>query len=151
VPSYTNAADRWSVGSLRICKETGHGEIYHSARRFGDAMLLARLDRSGDLTAVRVPDAATRRCAIWCCAREDGVRECRNARHRLIALLLRNGVAYAGKSSWTGAHLRWLPRSSWRTTRSRAGLEALKSCSSATSVIQRSAAPTQCHECLHDA
>jgi len=36
------------------------------------------------------------------------VRECRNARHRLKALLLRNGIPYAGKSSWTGAHLRWL-------------------------------------------
>lgn len=41
-------------------------------------------------------------------AREDAVRECRNARHRLKALLLRNGIAYAGKSSWTAAHLRWL-------------------------------------------
>jgi hypothetical protein len=41
-------------------------------------------------------------------AREDGVRECRNARHRLKALLLRNGIAYAGKSAWTAAHLRWL-------------------------------------------
>jgi transposase len=36
------------------------------------------------------------------------VRESRNARHRLKALLLRNGIAYAGKSSWTAAHLRWL-------------------------------------------
>jgi transposase len=27
VPSYTNAPDRWSVGSLRVCKETGHGEV----------------------------------------------------------------------------------------------------------------------------
>lgn len=41
-------------------------------------------------------------------AREDAVRECRNARHRLKALLLRNGITYAGKSSWTAAHLRWL-------------------------------------------
>jgi transposase len=36
------------------------------------------------------------------------VREQRNARHRLKALLLRNGIGYAGKSSWTPAHLRWL-------------------------------------------
>jgi transposase len=36
------------------------------------------------------------------------VRECRNARHRLKALLLRSGIAYAGKSAWTAAHLRWL-------------------------------------------
>jgi len=36
------------------------------------------------------------------------VRECRNARHRLKALLLRNGITYAGKTAWTAAHLRWL-------------------------------------------
>lgn len=41
-------------------------------------------------------------------AREDAVREQRNARHRLKALLLRNGIAYAGKSAWTAAHMRWL-------------------------------------------
>ena len=36
------------------------------------------------------------------------MRECRNARHRLKGLLLRSGSAYAGKSAWTAAHLRWL-------------------------------------------
>ena len=41
-------------------------------------------------------------------AREDSVREQRNARHRLKALLLRNGISYAGKTAWTAAHLRWL-------------------------------------------
>ena len=25
--SYTNAPDRWSVRALRVCKETGHGQI----------------------------------------------------------------------------------------------------------------------------
>src|SRR5205814_6490935 len=32
----------------------------------------------------------------------------RNARHRLKALLLRNGIAYSGRSAWTAAHLRWI-------------------------------------------
>ena len=73
-----------------------------------DAMLLARLSRSGDLTPVRVPGAADEAVRDLVRAREDAVRECRNARHRLKALLLRNGIAYAGKSSWTAAHLRWL-------------------------------------------
>jgi transposase len=73
-----------------------------------DAMLLARLDRSGELTAVRVPGAADEAVRDLVRARDDGVRECRNARHRLKALLLRNGIAYAGKSAWTAAHLRWL-------------------------------------------
>jgi transposase len=63
-----------------------------------DAILLARLARAGELTAVR--DLVR--------AREDAVRECRSARHRLKALLLRNGIAYTGKTAWTAAHLRWL-------------------------------------------
>jgi len=73
-----------------------------------DAMMLARLTRSGDLTAVRVPGAADEAVRDRVRAREDAVREQRNARHRLKALLLRNGIPYAGKTSWTAAHLRWL-------------------------------------------
>ncbi|MBE0546948.1 MAG: transposase [Rubrivivax sp.] len=73
-----------------------------------DAMMLARLSRSGDLTAVRVPGAADEAVRDLARSREDAVRECRNARHRLKALLLRNGIAYAGKSAWTAAHLRLL-------------------------------------------
>jgi len=73
-----------------------------------DAMMLARLSRSGDLTAVRVPGAADEAVRDLVRAREDAVREQRNARHRLKALLLRNGIPYAGKTSWTAAHLRWL-------------------------------------------
>ncbi len=71
-------------------------------------MMLARLARSGDLTAVRVPGAADEAVRDLVRARDDAVRECRNARHRLKALLLRNGITYAGKSAWTAAHLRWL-------------------------------------------
>jgi transposase len=59
-----------------------------------DAMMLARLARSGDLTAVRVPDAVDEAVRDLARAREDAVRECRNARHRLKALLLRNGITY---------------------------------------------------------
>lgn len=66
-----------------------------------DAMLLARLSRSGDLTDVRVPGAADEAVRDLVRARDDAERECRNARHRLKALLLRNGIIYAGKSAWT--------------------------------------------------
>ena len=82
------------------------GERIKTDRR--DAMLLARLSRSNDLTCVRVPDAADEAVRDLVRSREDAVRECRNARHRLKALLLRNGITYAGKSAWTAAHLRWL-------------------------------------------
>lgn len=82
------------------------GERVKTDRR--DALMLARLARSGDLVAVRVPGAADEAVRDLVRAREDAVRECRNARHRLKALLLRNGVRYAGKTAWTAAHLRWL-------------------------------------------
>lgn len=82
------------------------GERVKTDRR--DAIMLARLARAGELTPVRVPDAADEAVRDLVRAREDAVRECRNARHRLKALLLRNGITYAGKSAWTGAHLRWL-------------------------------------------
>jgi transposase len=58
--------------------------------------------------AVRVPGPADEAVRDLVRAREDAVRECRNARHRLKALLLRNGIAYAGKTAWGAAHLRWL-------------------------------------------
>ena len=57
---------------------------------------------------MRVPGPADEAVRDLVRAREDSVREQRNARHRLKALLLRNGIPYAGKTSWTGAHLRWL-------------------------------------------
>ncbi len=73
-----------------------------------DALLLARLARAGELTAVRVPDTTDEALRDLVRAREDSVREQRNARHRLKALLLRNGVVYAGRTAWTAAHQRWL-------------------------------------------
>ena len=73
-----------------------------------DAVMLARLARAGELSAVRVPDAVDEALRDLVRAREDAVREQRNARHRLKALLLRNGVLYTGRSAWTAAHLRWL-------------------------------------------
>ncbi|MCM5683001.1 IS110 family transposase [Schlegelella sp. S2-27] len=82
------------------------GERIKTDRR--DAWKLARLARIGELTAVRVPDAGDEAMRDLVRGREDAVREQRNARHRLKALLLRNGIVYTGRSAWTGAHLRWL-------------------------------------------
>jgi len=84
------------------------GERVKTDRR--DATLLTRLARSGDLVAVRVPDGVDESVRDLVRAREDAVREQRNGRHRLKALLLRNGIPYTGKTSWTQAHLRWLTK-----------------------------------------
>ena len=82
------------------------GERIKTDRR--DAMKLARLARSNELAVVRVPGAADEAMRDLVRAREDSVREQRNARQRLKALLLRNGITYAGKAAWSAAHLRWL-------------------------------------------
>lgn len=82
------------------------GERVKTDRR--DALKLARLARAGDLVAVRVPDMGDEAVRDVVRAREDAVREQRNARHRLKALLLRNGIAYEGRGNWSAAHLRWL-------------------------------------------
>ena len=82
------------------------GERIKTDRR--DAMKLARLARSNDLAVVRLPGPADEAVRDLVRARDDAVREQRNGRHRLKALLLRNGITYAGKCSWTAAHVRWL-------------------------------------------
>jgi transposase len=73
-----------------------------------DAMLLARLLRVGDLVAVRVPSPVQEAARDLVRAREDARGDLMRARHRLSKLLLRHGMVYAGGSTWTGVHQRWL-------------------------------------------
>jgi transposase len=103
-----------------------------------DAMMLARLGRSGDLKAVRVPGPADEAVRDLVRGRDDAVRECRNGRHRLKALLLRNGITYAGKSAWTAAHLRWLATLKMQHAAQQIGFqEYLHSITEATTRIAR--------------
>jgi transposase len=97
------------------------GERIKTDRR--DAMKLARLARSNDLALVRVPGPADEAVRDLVRARDDAVREQRNGRHRLKALLLRNGIPYAGKSSWKAAHLRWLARLKMEHSAQQIGLQ----------------------------
>ena len=55
-------------------------------------MKLARLARSNELAVVRVPGPADEAVRDLVRARDGAVREQRNRRHRLKALLLRNGI-----------------------------------------------------------
>lgn len=73
-----------------------------------DARKLARLFRSGDLTAVHIPDPADEVIRDLCRARTDAVDDSVRNRQRLLAFLLRNGHRYSGRSHWTDAHLRYL-------------------------------------------
>jgi len=73
-----------------------------------DAARLARLYRSGELTAIRVPTPAEEAVRDLCRARADVVDDVRRARQRLGKLLLRHGQVYRGRSAWTAAHHQWM-------------------------------------------
>jgi transposase len=73
-----------------------------------DALMLARLHRAGELTTVYVPKLEDEAIRDLTRARQDAKNAERRARQQLKALLLRNGIRYQGKTSWTPAHMRWL-------------------------------------------
>ena len=73
-----------------------------------DAMSLARLYRSGELTAVYVPSADDEGMRDLTRAREDAKIAERKAKQHVGAFLLRNGITYSGKSTWSKAHFNWI-------------------------------------------
>lgn len=73
-----------------------------------DAVRLARFHRSGDLTAVYVPDAQTEAMRDLERTRDDAKNAERVARHQLSKFLLRHGRHYAKKGTWTEPHLAWI-------------------------------------------
>jgi len=82
------------------------GERVKTDRR--DAVKLARSFRSGELTAVWVPDREQEAIRDLTRAREDMKQLERMVRQRLNGFLLRRGKVYPGKSKWTQKHARWL-------------------------------------------
>jgi transposase len=74
-----------------------------------DAVKLARSYRSGDLTAVWVPDAAHEALRDLVRAREAAKKDQLRARHRLGKFLLRHGRRPPiAMTPWTQAHLAWV-------------------------------------------
>ena len=73
-----------------------------------DAVMLARLHRAGDLTAVFVPDAQDEAMRDLSRARGDAVIVAKKAKQRLKAFLLRNSVVFNGRSQWSKAYFSWL-------------------------------------------
>jgi len=73
-----------------------------------DAVMLAKLHRAGELTAVWVPDSAHEAMRDLIRARATTVRVLGKARQHLQGFLLRHGRIYAGKRGWTLAYRRWL-------------------------------------------
>jgi transposase len=84
----------------------GAGDKIKTDRR--DALMLARLHRAGELTAVHIPDSRDEAVRDLCRARTDMVQDLRSCRNQLKAFLLRNGYRYGEKTSWGSAHMRYL-------------------------------------------
>jgi transposase len=96
--------DCWVVAPSLIPKKAG--DRVTTDRR--DAIQLARLARSGDLTAVYVPKVEDEAMRDLSRAREDTLSDLKDAKLRLKAFLLRHDIRYTGRANWNLAHLRWL-------------------------------------------
>jgi transposase len=96
--------DCWVVAPSLIPKKPG--DRVKTDRR--DAVQLARLARSGDLTAVYVPRVEDEAIRDLTRAREDAICDLKDAKFRLKAFLLRQDIRYSGRANWGPAHLRWL-------------------------------------------
>jgi transposase len=94
----------WVVAPSLIPKKAG--DRVKTDRR--DAVQLARLMRSGDLTPVYVPQVEDEAIRDLTRAREDTIRDLKAAKFRLKAFLLRHDIRYTGRATWSPAHLRWL-------------------------------------------
>jgi transposase len=75
-----------------------------------DAVELARLLRSGDLTPVYVPSIEDEAVRDLCRARDAARVTLKAAKLRLKSFLLRLGLNYTGRANWTPAHRRYLAR-----------------------------------------
>jgi transposase len=83
------------------------GERIKTDRR--DSQKLALQHRSGDLTAVWVPDPVHEAVRDLVRARMDAMMQLMRARQQCLAFLLRHGRTYGpGKKNWTLRHRRWL-------------------------------------------
>jgi transposase len=94
----------WVVAPSLVPKKAG--DRVKTDRR--DAIQLARLLRSGDLTPVYVPTVEDEAIRDLTRAREDAIRDLKAAKDRLKAFLLRQDIRYEGRATWGPAHLRWL-------------------------------------------
>jgi transposase len=73
-----------------------------------DAVMLARLMRSGDLSSIYVPGIEDEALRDLSRGREDAMRDLKATKYRLKAFLLRQDIRYEGRANWNAAHLRWL-------------------------------------------
>jgi transposase len=73
-----------------------------------DALSLAKQLRAGELTAVWVPDRRHEAMRDLTRGREAAVEDLRSKRQQVSSFLLRQGLHFTGKKTWTKAHMSWL-------------------------------------------
>jgi transposase len=73
-----------------------------------DAIKLAKLLKSEDLTAIYVPEPEDEAVRDLSRAREIAMKDLKDAKYQLKALLLRNNIRYPGTDNWSAKHMRWL-------------------------------------------
>ena len=73
-----------------------------------DAMNLAKLLKSEDLTAIYVPEPEDEAVRDLSRARETAMKDLNDGKYQLKALLLRNNITAKVKDNWSKQHLRWL-------------------------------------------
>lgn len=73
-----------------------------------DAVKLARLYRSGELTAIRVPDREQEGVRDLVRARDDVRKDLIAAKHRLAKFLLRHGRVFSETKNWSQRHWQWI-------------------------------------------
>ena len=73
-----------------------------------DADQLARLFRAGELTGIHIPEPEDEALRDFLRTRFQIVRAQHRARQQLKMFLLRHNIRYAGTTSWTPQHLRFL-------------------------------------------
>ena len=73
-----------------------------------DAVTLARLHRAGELTAIWIPDPTHEAMRDLIRARTAAMEVVRRARQQLQGFLLRHDRVFAGRTTWSPAHRRWL-------------------------------------------
>jgi transposase len=82
------------------------GDKVRTDRR--DARKLAHYLRSGDLTAIHIPDVDDEVIRDVCRGRTDAVQEVKRSKQQLLSFLLRNGYRYSGSAHWSEPHMRYL-------------------------------------------
>lgn len=73
-----------------------------------DAIKLALLLRSGDMQPIYVPEPEDEAMRDLSRARETAMKDLKDAKYQLKAMLLRNNIRCEIQDNWSAKHLRWL-------------------------------------------